>query len=124
MWRSIEREPRSSAYRLTAAVMAGCVFSAVASCAMEPEQKPTVELRLESPPSPETIPLSEDEMATLKKHPDLKPLLPGEIGIFLWSSSVKRSYCRSKGPTPAFGKGRSSVSSLCLQTSPALNCST
>lgn len=47
-------------------------FVVGASCAMEPAQKPMVELRLDNPPSPETIPLSEDEMATLKKHPDLK----------------------------------------------------
>ena len=72
MGQSIKRLPGSCAYRLTAAVMAGCVFAAVASCAMESEQKAAVELRLDSPPSPDAIPLSEDEMATLKKHPDLK----------------------------------------------------
>ena len=69
MWQSIERLPRSSAYRLTAAVMAGFVFSALASCAMESELKPTVELRLESPLSPEAIPLSDEERETVRKHP-------------------------------------------------------
>ena len=69
MWPSIERLPRSSAYRLTAAVMAGFVFSALASCAMESELKPTVELRLESPLSPEAIPLSDEERETVRKHP-------------------------------------------------------
>jgi len=66
---SIVRLPRSSAYRLTAAVMAGCVFSTVASCVMESEQKPTVELRLESPLSPEAIPFSDEERETVRKHP-------------------------------------------------------
>ena len=75
MWRSIERVPRSSAYRLTAAVMVGVVFSAVASCAMEPEQKTRVELRLDSPPSPDEIPLSDQEKATIQKHPHLAELV-------------------------------------------------
>jgi hypothetical protein len=75
MWPSIERLPRSSAYRLTAAVMAGCVFSAVASCAMESELKPTVELRLDRPPTPDEIPLSDEERATLRKHPHLGELV-------------------------------------------------
>jgi hypothetical protein len=72
---SIERLPRSSAYRLTAAVMAGCVFSAVASCAMESEQKTRVELRLDSPPSPDAIPLSDEERTTLRKHPEIGELV-------------------------------------------------
>jgi hypothetical protein len=75
MGQSIEREPRSSAYRLTAAVMAGFVFSAVASCAMEPEQKAAVELRLDSPPSPDAIPLSDEEKATIQKHPEIGELV-------------------------------------------------
>jgi hypothetical protein len=75
MWRSIERVPRSSAYRLTAAVMAGFVFSALASCAMESEQKTQVELRLESPPSPDEIPLSDREKATIQKHPEIGELV-------------------------------------------------
>jgi hypothetical protein len=75
MWRSIERVPRSSAYRLTAAVMAGVVFSAVASCAMEPEQKPVVELRLDRSPSPDDIPLSDEEKATIQKHPEIGELV-------------------------------------------------
>jgi hypothetical protein len=69
MWPSIERLPRSSAYRLTAAVMAGFVFSALASCAMESEQKPPVKIRLESPLSPEAIPFSDEERETVRKHP-------------------------------------------------------
>jgi hypothetical protein len=52
--------------------MAGFVFSALASCAMESEQKTQVELRLDSPPSPDAIPLSDEEKATIQKHPDLK----------------------------------------------------
>ena len=75
MGQGIERLPRSSAYRLTAAVMAGFVFSAVASCAMEPEQKAAVELRLDSPPSPDAIPLSDEERATLRKHPEIGELV-------------------------------------------------
>lgn len=43
-----------------------------ASCAMESEQKPPVKLRLDSPPSPNTIPLSDEERATLQQHPDLE----------------------------------------------------
>ena len=39
------------------------------SCAME---KPPVELRLDSPPSPEAIPLSDEEKATLEKHPEVR----------------------------------------------------
>lgn len=46
-----------------------------ASCAMEPEQKPPVELRLESPPSPDEIPLSDKERATIQKHPHLGELV-------------------------------------------------
>ena len=69
MWPSIERVPRSGWSRLAAAVMAGCVFSAVASCAMESEQKPPVKIRLESPLSPEAIPLSDEERETVRKHP-------------------------------------------------------
>ena len=40
-----------------------------ASCAMEWERKPTVELRLESPISPEAIPFSDEERETVRKHP-------------------------------------------------------
>ena len=72
---SIERLPGSSAYRLTAAVMAGFVFSALASCAMESEQKSQVELRLDRPPTPDEIPLSDEERATLRKHPHLGELV-------------------------------------------------
>jgi hypothetical protein len=75
MWPSIERIPRSGWSRLAAAVMAGCVFSAVASCAMELELKPTVELRLDRPPTPDEIPLSDEERATLRKHPHLGELV-------------------------------------------------
>ena len=75
MGQSIERLPGSSAYRLTAAVMAGFVFSALASCAMESELKPTVELRLDRPPTPDEIPLSDEERATLRKHPHLGELV-------------------------------------------------
>ena len=46
-----------------------------ASCAMEPEQKPPVELRLQSPPSPDEIPLSDKEKATIHKHPHLEELV-------------------------------------------------
>ena len=66
---------RSGCNRLIAAVMVGVVFSAVASCAMEPEQKPVVELRLDSPPSPDAIPLSDQEKATIQKHPHLGELV-------------------------------------------------
>ena len=69
MWPSIERLPRSSAYRLTAAVMAGFVFSALASRAMESEQKPPVKICLESPLLPEAIPFSDEERETVRKHP-------------------------------------------------------
>ena len=69
MGQSIKRLPRSGWSRLTAAVMAGFVFSALASCAMESELKPTVELRLDSPPSPDAIPLSDEERETVRKHP-------------------------------------------------------
>ena len=72
---SIERLPGSSAYRLTAAVMAGFVFSALASCAMESEQKSQVELRLDRPPTPDEIPLSDEERATLRQHPHLGELV-------------------------------------------------
>ena len=72
MRQSFARLPRSGWGGVVAAVMAGCVFSAVASCAMEPEQKSPVELRLDSPPSPEAIPLSDEERATLRKHPEVK----------------------------------------------------
>ena len=72
---SIERLPGSSAYRLTAAVMAGFVFSALASGAMESEQKSQVELRLDRPPTPDEIPLSDEERATLRKHPHLGELV-------------------------------------------------
>jgi hypothetical protein len=75
MWQSIERVSLSNANWLTAAVMAGCVFSAVASCAMESELKPTVELRLDRPPTPDEIPLSDEERATLRKHPHLGELV-------------------------------------------------
>ncbi len=75
MWRSIERVPRSGWSGLAAAVMAGFMLSAVASCAMEPGQKPVVELRLESPPSPDAIPLSDEEKATIRKHPHLAELV-------------------------------------------------
>jgi hypothetical protein len=75
MWPSIERLPRSGWSRLAAAVMAGFVFSARASCAMESEQKTRVELRLDSPPSPDAIPLSDEERATLRKHPHLAELV-------------------------------------------------
>jgi hypothetical protein len=75
MWPSIERLPRSGWSRLAAAVMAGFVFSALASCAMESEQKTRVELRLDSPPSPDEIPLSDEERATLRKHPHLAELV-------------------------------------------------
>jgi hypothetical protein len=72
---SIERLTRFGWSGLTAAVMAGFVLSAVSSCAMEPEQKPTVELRLDRPPSPDDIPLSDEERATLRKHPHLSELV-------------------------------------------------
>jgi hypothetical protein len=75
MWQSIERVSLSNANWLTAAVMAGCVFSAVASCARESELKPTVELRLDRPPTPDEIPLSDEERATLRKHPHLGELV-------------------------------------------------
>jgi hypothetical protein len=55
--------------------MAGFVFSALASCAFDAEQKPTVELRLDRPPSPDDIPLSDEERATLRKHPHLSELV-------------------------------------------------
>jgi len=42
---------------------------------MEPGQKPVVELRLESPPSPDEIPLSDQEKATIQKHPHLAELV-------------------------------------------------
>ena len=48
---------------------------ALTSCVMESEQKSPVELRLDSPPSPESIPLSDEERATLLKHPDLGELV-------------------------------------------------
>ena len=70
MRQSFARLPRSGWGGVVAAVMAGCVFSAVASCAMEPEQKSPVELRLDSPPSPEAIPLSDEERETVRKHPE------------------------------------------------------
>ena len=75
MWQSTERMQRFGVYRLTAAVMVGVVFSAVASCAMESEQKPVVELRLDRPPSPDEIPLSDQEKATIQKHPHLGELV-------------------------------------------------
>ena len=75
MGQSIKRLPGSSAYRLTAAVMAGFVFSALASCAMEPEQKAAVGIRLKSPPSPDEIPLSDEEKATIQKHPEIGELV-------------------------------------------------
>ncbi|MSR27815.1 MAG: hypothetical protein EXS06_12495 [Planctomycetaceae bacterium] len=40
-----------------------------ASCAMELGQKPPVKIRLESPLSPEAIPLSDEERETVRKHP-------------------------------------------------------
>ena len=46
-----------------------------ASCAMEPEQKAAVGIRLESPPSPDEIPLSDEEKATIQKHPHLGELV-------------------------------------------------
>ena len=46
-----------------------------ASCAMEPAQKPMVELRLDRPPSPDDIPLGDEERATLRKHPHLGELV-------------------------------------------------
>jgi len=46
-----------------------------ASCAMESELKPTVELRLDRPPTPDEIPLSDEERATLRKHPHLGELV-------------------------------------------------
>jgi hypothetical protein len=55
--------------------MAGCVLSAVASCAMELGQKPTVELRLDRPPTPDEIPLSDEERTTLRKHPEIGELV-------------------------------------------------
>ena len=75
MWPSIERLPRSGWSRLAAAVMAGFVFSALASCAMKSEQKTQVELRLDSPPSPDAIPLSDEEKATIQKHPEIGELV-------------------------------------------------
>lgn len=75
IWQNIERPPRSGWSGLAAAVMAGFVFSAVASCAMESEQKPPVELRLQSPPSPDEIPLNDKERATILKHPHLQELV-------------------------------------------------
>ncbi|MEI8370342.1 MAG: hypothetical protein WCJ31_18085 [Planctomycetia bacterium] len=69
MWRSIERVPRSGWSGYVAAVMAGCGLTAVASCAMELGQKPPVKIRLESPLSPEAIPLSDEERETVRKHP-------------------------------------------------------
>ena len=53
-----------------------------ASCAMESEQKPPVALRLDSPPTPESIPLSEVERETLRKHPDL------EEAVAAWGNRV------------------------------------
>jgi len=75
MWQSIERVSLSNANWLTAAVMVGCAFSVVASYAMEPEQNPVVELRLDSLPSPDAIPLSDQEKATIQKHPHLGELV-------------------------------------------------
>ena len=46
-----------------------------ASCAMESEQKTRVELRLDSPPSPDAIPLSDEEKATIQKHPEIGELV-------------------------------------------------
>ena len=46
-----------------------------ASCAMESEQKPSVLIRLESPPLPDEIPLSDQEKATIQKHPHLAELV-------------------------------------------------
>lgn len=50
-----------------------CVAAVVllfgASCAMELGQKPPVKICLESPLSPEAIPLSDDERETVRKHP-------------------------------------------------------
>ena len=42
---------------------------------MESELKPTVELRLDRPPTPDEIPLSDEERATLRKHPHLGELV-------------------------------------------------
>ena len=46
-----------------------------ASCAMELGQKPPVKIRLESPLSPEAIPLSDEEKATIQKRPHLGELV-------------------------------------------------
>ena len=46
-----------------------------ASCAVETEQKPPVEIRLESPLSPDEIPLSDEEKATIQKRPHLGELV-------------------------------------------------
>jgi len=75
MMSRFRRVLRSGCNRLIAAVIVGVVFSALASCAMEPGQKPVVELRLESPPSPDEIPLSDQEKATIQKHPHLAELV-------------------------------------------------
>jgi hypothetical protein len=42
---------------------------------MESEQKPTVELRLDRPPTPDEIPLSDEERTTLRKHPEIGELV-------------------------------------------------
>jgi len=42
---------------------------------MEAEQKTPVELRLDSPPSPDAIPLSDEEKATIQKHPEIGELV-------------------------------------------------
>lgn len=62
-----------------ACVVGACVLSLLVgvSCAME---KPPVELRLDSPPKPESIPLSEEERETLRKHPHLGELVQAWSG--------------------------------------------
>ena len=62
-----------------ACLVGACVLSLLVgvSCAME---KPPVELRLDSPPTPESIPLTEEERETLRKHPHLGELVQAWSG--------------------------------------------
>ena len=86
---------------MSAMLVVSLIPVALASCAMESEQKPPVALRLDSPPSPESIPLSDEEKATLLKHPHL-----GEL-VRSWSD--REFSVAYEGETIAFQAERAST---------------
>ena len=83
---NIEELPRPGIVRGLAFPCVLCVAAVAllfgASCAMDPEQKPVVELRLDSPPSPEAIPFNDEERETVRKHPEV------EESVRAWSNRM------------------------------------